>query len=860
MTPQSIGILNLEAGLTPEEIMMDSVEVEIAPESPLDDLGEGPELLTFDMDTGEIVSETEDEDDKTGVEFEANLAEHMEEDTLDKLGQQVLDYVEQDLRSRQPWFDRYANGLKSLGIYDPAASNEVLGTAEIIHPMLLEAGTQFQARAMSELFPPNGPVKGSPIGDPTQDKMEQAARVEGYMNYQLTIEDRGYYDEQDQKYFRLPFSGSEFDKQYYCPVKKRNVSKWVRCENFIAPYGASSLADAPHYTELIPTTHNNYRRMVKVGFYLEVELDEADNAEVPEGIKKIEETIAVLQGEDKPAVTDADNADHIFYECHMEYDLPGFEEDIALPYIVTVDKETGKVLSIYRNWKEHDDTQQKRVWYTHKKFLPGFGFYGFGFIHAIGGLGEAATKILNILIDSGAFSTLQGGFKSKDAKIRGDIVLQPGVWADTEMTADELSKAFYTPNFKEPSQTLHTVLGALVAGGERFAATTEVMVGDAATTGPVGTTVAMIEQGSKVFSGIHKRLHKAIGDELIHLAELNGENLPDAYPYETKDGQMSALRADFDSRVDVTPVSDPNIFSSAQRIAMAQTALQLAQSMPDIAERRTAAISLLEAMRFPNAEKIFPKPQEAERAEPVAEGAMVVIGRPVRAFIDQDHQSHLMVHNAQLQGLPEPAKPGMQAHMMEHMAMATRMQFQQMLGQPLPPINWGAEKNQPMMPQLPPEVENQIAMMAAQAVQKMMQEQQAKQQAEEAQKQGAPAQPPEDPRIAAQQKEQEFMHAQQLKDAGHQAEQKRKDTAAMEDADRKDALAGISPALVKQASEFIAKTGVGMSPRELAMLAKVTGKDFQTIVAELSRMLMAGQGGSQSPIADQAAGVAPGMM
>lgn len=842
MMPTQVPMMEMEDELPDGSVLVASSPMGM--EEMADEMGEVE--LTIDPATGDVMMEMEETSlmPAMPMQFGDNLAELVEEDELETLGKTIIDWVEADLKDRKPWYDRYRKGLEAMGVYDPAETNETLNTAEIVHPLIIEAATQFQARAMAELYPPSGPVKCSPIGDPTQEKLDQATRVAGYMNYQLTVEDRTYYDERDQMLFRLSLSGSEFDKQYYCPVEKRVVSRWVRAENFVVPAGTTSLQKAQHYTEIIDTDHNAYRRAVRAGFYRDVELGDGSE-DKPEGLEDLERTVSEMQGEeDKPSLAVEGNPKHVFYECHCEIDLPTFEDTVALPYIITVDKDSGKVLGIRRNWKESDPDQRKRVWYTHKKFLPGFGFYGFGFIHAIGGLGEAATKILNILIDGGAFASLPGGFKSRDAKIKGEYEMTPGQWIDTEMSAEELNKAFFPFPTKEPSPVLQAVLGVCVDGGRRFAATTEVQVGDAATTGPVGTTVALIEQGSKVFSGIHKRLHKGSGDEFINIATLNGEHLPDSYPYASGDGQQYVLRQDFDERVDVLPVSDPNIFSSAQRIAMAQSAFQLTQAVPDLADRREAALEVLRAMRFPDPERMFPQPMQAERADPVTEGALAVLGRPLRAFLDQNHQAHLVTHQLQMQGLPPPLQPAMQAHIQEHMAMTLRLRYQQMMGVQLPPMNWGAQKGAPMTMPLPPQVEDQIAVMAAQASQQLMQQMQAQQQAQQPQQ--GPAPQGEDPRVA----EAAFAAEQDRKDAAFQADQARKDEAASAAVDRKDAMEGISPAMVKQASEFIAQTGIQMSPRMLALLSRETGMPFIETLKLVSQMMMQGQGAGPVPVSE----------
>ena len=885
-----------------EDADIDEAIKELTLDGPLEFDEEDEEMgdTYVDAETGDIVPMEDEEDDLMleSIPFAANLADILNEEELEEIGADIVELVEADRESRKRWYDTFKRGMERLGVYSPDDDADT-GIQKVTHPLLIEAATQFQARAMAELLPPGGPVKTTIVGEQTPDALAQAKRVQDFMNFQLTIDDRTYYEERDQMYYLLPFTGSEFDKQYNDATTGKNVSRWVRSDDFIVPYDAKSLQTAPRYTHVVRMTHNDYRRAVKAGVYSDVLLgtdtdDYDEDYPMEEGDDApLTEVLTDLDGQEKPAMRPDRDKEHAFYECHIDYDLEGFEEDIALPFIITVDSKSKKVIGIYRNWKETDEYKQKRIWFSHKKFLPGFGFYGFGLLHAIGNLGEAATEILQILLDSGAFATLQGGFKSKDARLPGDVELTPGVWIDTEMTADELARAFYTPPFKEPSQVLNALLGTITELGQRFAATTETMVGDAATTGPVGTMVAQIEQGSKVFSGIHKRLHYAMGTEFMHLAELNGETLPEMYPYIPTDGQKHVLRQDFDGRIDVIPVSDPNIFSSAQRIAMAQTALQLAQAMPDIADRREAAVGLLGAMRFPDPERIFPKKAETKRLDPVSEMSSLLLGRPIKAFLEQNHQAHNQTHQGQMRGLPPQYQPMMQAHMMEHEAMHQYMQFQQtmqqqdqqaqqqaqqamqqwqqqaqqaqMQGAPIPPqpqvpqpqpvpqmpaANWDATATDDVFETLPPEQEQIIAQRAAQMMQQQMQ-QQAQQQAQ----QKPQPKPQPDPAVEEQRKQVAFDAEEKRKQAAFEAEQQRKNVGLAQDVDREDATAGIEPTLVKQAGEFLQAAGLQMSPRELAVLSKALGKPFSEVVQSVARMSMGGQGAGPAPIAT--AGVNP---
>ena len=817
-----------------DELMpLDSTEVDIP--MGIEEMMASDDGVVIDPTTGEIEEEGEMTPNLETLPFGTNLAEYLPEEELDEIGDKIKTMVEADKETRKEWYTTLKKGFEALGIYDADDTSDA-GLRRVTHPLLLEAATQFQARAMSELLPPGGPVKTMVIGEQTPEVLAQGKRVEEFMNYQLTVEDRTYYDERDQMLFLLGFTGSEFDKQYFNAAKNKVDSKWVRCDHFIVPYDAKNLETASRYTHEIHMEHNDYRRAVAAGMYTDEVMDRDDAVDETD----LEATVKKLGGQIDSDMGTDDAKVHVFYETHIDYDLPGSSEDIALPYIITVDSVSGKVVGLYRNWKESDPLRNKRVWFTHKKFLPGFGFYGFGLLHCIGNLGEAATEILRVLLDSGAFATLQGGFKSKDCRLKGDVELEPGVWIDTEMTSDELQKSFYTPPFKEPSQVLEKLLGTLVDAGQKFAATTETMTGDAATTGPVGTMVAQIEQGSKVFSGIHKRLHKSFGDEFIHIAELNGEYLPDVYPYRATGSQTSGsvLREDFDGRVDCIPVSDPNIFSSAQRLAIAQSIHQLANSMPDIADRREAAVGLLTALRAPSPEKYFPKKQEAVRMDPVTEGAMVVMGKPVKAYLDQNHPAHISTHQFQTQQMPKERQGMMVAHIQEHMAMAHYMQFTQM-GTGMPQVNWYPETGQPMYPPIPPDIENQIAVKAAQGVQQLQQQQQQAEAAKQPQPAPAPAQV--DPAV-------KFQEEQKLKDAAFQADQQRKGQALAAQVDREDALAGLSPQLVKQADEFVKANNLQMSPRELAVLSKALGKPFDEVIQAISRMQMGGQGAGPVPV------------
>lgn len=723
--------------------MPESPEVEVVIDMALspEELLEG-EVVSFAPDGTLIIGDALEELNEDKRAFDANIAESLSDELLKEIGIELADAVEEDFNTRKPHYEKFVDGLTALGINFDAESIKSKVFGSVNHPLLIEAATQFQARAMAELFPPDGPVKTRILGKSNPELDEQALRVQDYLNYLLVYKDRAYYDECEQKLFVLPFTGSEFDKQYKDEATGQIVSRWVRYDDFVVNYGETSLATCGRYTHILHKPLSEIKKLQASKIYRACELSEDDTTETSE----IKDKIASIDGievttEDKSAQVKRD-----VFEIHVNYAIEGIEDGEEAPYIITIDRDTKKVFAIRRNWREEDTYRQKRVWFTHKKFLPGFGFYGFGLFHTIGGLGETATKIIQILLDAGAFAAVQGGFRTKDAKTGSNIELTPGVYKEIDSTAEELQKSFFTPNFREPSSTLFNLLGALQELGRRFASTTEVMVGDAATTGPVGTTVALQEQGSKVYSGIHKRIHKSVGDELINLSDLCYEELNESeYPYDVNGVEKTIFKEDFDGRVDIIPVSDPNITSNAQRIALAQAVFQIATQMPDIADRREAAISLLRAMRAPQLEKIFPEPQKAVRADPVTETSLAALGRPIQAFLDQDHKAHIAVHMGaiQMQMVMPQMVPVLQAHIAEHVAMDLFVTLQQQMQVPMPPVNWGAAKSEPMAQSIPPQAEAMIAVQAAQIMQQMMAQQaQAMAQQQAAQGQGG-GQPPE---------------------------------------------------------------------------------------------------------------------
>lgn len=562
--------------------------------------------------------------EKPDTDHYANLADHMDDGTLSKMAQQIEDWVEKDDQSRQDWRRREARGIKLLGVSDRTEGGANFdGASRVVHPLLIEAITQFHSRAIAELWPAEGPVKTQVLGLPTAKANQQAERVQDYLNYLYTVRMPGAFDEEDRLLFRLPMSGSCFKKIYYCPLEDSLMSRMIDPEDFIVPYSATDLRTTPRYTHRFYEQLNDIKKKVYSKYYRNFEPTISGQTPEYHG-SELQEEIDSAEGR-----TDNEDTEqpHTMYEMYVDLELSDFpdideetgeETGIARPYIVTVDKDEQTVLRIQRNWRPQDQRKKKKLNTAHYKFSPGFGFYGFGLLHLIGGLTIAATGALRSLLDAAAFANMQGGYRSRDARIEGgDRPIAPGEWREVNSTSEELKRSFFAMPYKEPSKTLFELLGYLDERGQRFASTTENMVGEANNSAPVGTTMALIEQGSKVFSAIHKRLHQAHADEFRILHDLNYEYLPEeGYPYNVIGSQNLIMAQDFDGRVDVVPVSDPNIISNTQRIAQSQAALDLAEKMPDVINKRKAAEYMLKAVRFANYEDLMlpestePTPQE----------------------------------------------------------------------------------------------------------------------------------------------------------------------------------------------------------------------------------------------------------
>jgi hypothetical protein len=669
-------------------------------------------------------------DSPSGLEsgFGENLAELIDDDKLDLLGGELYEHFLADKESRSEWEDTYIKGLDQLGLTVDDRTEPWPGACGVFHPMLSEAVIKFQSQAISEIFPAEGPVKTKIVGIIDEEKEKQSHRIKDYMNYLLTEKMVEYRTETEKLLFSLPLAGSAFRKVYYDSNMGRPCSIFVPAEDFVVSYGASDLLTCERATHVMKKTENEIKKLMYSGFFRDCELPSPE----PD-IDEITDKYNQLTGESS---TSYDNdGRHTILEMQVDLDLEGFEDmangeptGIALPYIVTFDRSSTKILSIRRNYEENDSLKRRRQHFVHYQYLPGIGFYGFGLIHMIGGLSQSATSILRQLIDAGTLSNLPAGFKARGMNVsKLDEPLQPGEFRDVDIPGGTLRDAIMPLPYKEPSGTLAQLLGVLVDSGRRFASIADMQVGDGNQEAPVGTTIALLERGSKVMSAIHKRLHYAQKLEFKILARVFSESIPDEYPFDVAGASRSVFVQDFDRKVDVIPVSDPNIFSTSQRITMAQTQLQLAQSAPGIHNLREAYKNMYIALDVKDVDEIL-RPEASEfPKDPVQENQDVMMGTPLKAFLEQDHDAHIAAHTAFLQNpnvqSNAQAVAALQAHIQEHFALKYRLEVTQILaqqGMEMPP------EGQP----LPMEVQNAIAAQAAAATQQITGRDQAIQQAQ----------------------------------------------------------------------------------------------------------------------------------
>jgi hypothetical protein len=636
----------------PEELAAD-VEIEMpGTMEPIAALDMDVEAENMDIeitaeDDGGVTVDFEPMDQRgTSDDFYANLAEEMPDRELGRIAGELLSEYDANKASRQEWEDAYANGLELLGFSYEERTQPFRGSSGVTHPLLAEAATQFQAQAFNELLPASGPVRTAIVGAETRDKQQQSQRVRQFMNYYITNVMEEYTPELDQMLFYLPLAGSTFKKVYFDENMGRAVSKFVPAEHLVVPYETSDLETCPNITQTLRISLNELRKKQISGFYLDIPVlpGQAEGDSVTDEINRIDGM--------SPNQIDYDCT---LLECHVDLDIEGYEEKdddgeptgIKVPYVVTISQDNGQILSIRRNYREDDDMKRKIQYFVHYKFLPGFGFYGLGLIHTIGGLSRTATAALRQLIDAGTLSNLPAGFKARGLRIRDDDdPLQPGEFRDVDAPGGAIRDSLMPLPFKGPDGTLFQLLGFVVDAGRRFATITDMKVGDGNQQAAVGTTIALLEQGSRVMSAVHKRLHYAMRLEFKILSRVMSESLPDEYPYAVE-GEDSAVKAtDFDDRVDVIPVSDPNVFSQAQRIALAQTKLQLAGAAPDLHNMYEVYRDMYDALGVKDTDRIMKRVPDEEPTpkDPAQENIDVMDMVVLKAFQGQDHESHIMAH------------------------------------------------------------------------------------------------------------------------------------------------------------------------------------------------------------------------
>jgi len=635
---------------------------------------------TFEMDTdGGVIVDLEGTSPEMGAEesiqeWYGNLVDTLEEEQLANIANEVIDCFTSDRDSRQEWESMFERGFDLLGLKIQDSSEPFEGACTAVHPMLIESAVKFQSKAIQELFPPAGPVKAHILGKSTPEREDQANRVQEFMNYQTTEQMPEYFDEFERMLFHLPLIGSAFKKVYYDATLKRPVSEFVPIDQFYVSYYASNLKKADRYTHVIYRSPVDLAKDIRSGIYNDVELPDATNPQ-PTSFSSKMDTILGL------SPTENNDPQYTLLEQHCYLEI---EEDYALPYIVTVEEQSQQILSIRRNYKKNDTNQEKVSHFVHYRFVPGFGFYGFGLMHFLGNLTMTATAAMRSLVDAGQFANLPGGFKAKGVRIVGDNEpISPGEFKEVEATGQDLNKAIISLPYKEPSSTLFQMLGFVTAAGQKFADSTEQIVSDAASYGPVGTTMALLEASSKFFSAIHKRLHKSQRDEFKILARINYDYLPSEYPYEVPFAEKSILKQDFDGRVDVIPVSDPNIPSNAHRMMIAQMALQMAQqSPPGMFNLEALNRTILNSANMPNLEEVLPPKKEPQQMDPVSDIMAATKGIPIAAFAGQNHDAHIQTKMAYLQDPQNGAnpimarlKPILEANIQEHSVMKYQEQM-----------------------------------------------------------------------------------------------------------------------------------------------------------------------------------------
>lgn len=725
-------LYQLPAGIGEDVMEAEPIEIEI----------EDPEAVSIGIGDLEIKMEkVEDEDD-----FAANLAEQMDEKELQSLAGDLLGDFQDDIDARKDWMKTYVDGLELLGMKIEERSEPWEGACGVYHPLLSEALVKFQAETIMETFPASGPVKTKIIGKETPEKRDSAERVRDDMNYQLTEVMTEYRPEHERMLWGLGLAGNAFKKVYFDPSLGRQVSIFVPAEDVVVPYGASNLESSPRVTHVMRKTKNELRRLMAAGFYRDIDLPEPENA-----LDDIEREIAEKMGF---RATSDDR--YKLLEMQVYLDLPGFEDtdedgektEIGLPYIITIEKTSQEILAIRRNWRPDDDTYQKRNHFVHYPYIPGFGFYAFGLIHLIGAFAKSGTSIIRQLVDAGTLSNLPGGLKTKGMRVKGDDTpIAPGEFRDVDVAAGTIRDNILPLPYKEPSQVLLGLMNQIVEEGRRFAAAADLKIADMSANSPVGTTLAILERTLKVMSAVQARIHYAMKQELKLLKDIIRDYTPDKYDYTPVEGTPRAKKSDYDD-VDVIPVSDPNSATMAQKVVQYQAVMQMAAANPQIYDMVELNRQMLDVLGIKNVGKLVPSAEDLKPRDPVTENMNILNGKPVKAFIYQDHEAHIAVHRAAMQD-PKIAmivgqNPKAQmimaaamAHINEHVAFQYRIEIERQLGVPLPEMD----------KQLPEDMEVEVSRMMAAAAAKLLQ----KDQAEMAQQQAMQA--AQDPLVQMQQQE-----------------------------------------------------------------------------------------------------------
>ena len=720
---------------------------------------EDPEAVDISIDGEELLHMEKGEEDD---EFNKNLAEELDESVLQQIASELIGDYDDDIASRKDWIQTYVDGLELLGMKIEERAEPWEGACGVYHPLLSESLVKFQAETMMSTFPAAGPVKTQIIGKETPEKKAAAERVQNDMNYQLMDVMKEYRPEHERMLWGLGLSGNAFKKVYFDPHLDRQVSIFVPAEDLVVPYGASDLESAERITHVMRKTENELRRLQVAGFYRDVDLGTPNNV-LDEVEKKIAEKLGFRATSDSR---------YKILEMNVDLDLQGYEnkDGIKLPYVVTIERGSNTVLAIRRNWDPEDETFQKRQHFVHYGYVPGFGFYCFGLIHLVGAFAKSGTSLIRQLVDAGTLSNLPGGFKARGLRVKGDDTpIAPGEFRDVDVPSGSIKDNLMTLPYKEPSQTLYSLLNTIVEEGRRFANTADLQISDMSAQAPVGTTLAILERTLKSMSAIQARIHYSMKQELGLLKEIIAAYAPEDYDYEPEEGSRKAKKADYDN-VDVIPVSDPNASTMAQKIVQYQAVLQLAQGAPQLYNMPLLHRQMLDVLGIKNAQKLIPMEEDQRPTDPVTENQNILKMKPVKAFIEQDHPAHITSHMAVMQDpkilsllqnnpMAQALQAAMLAHINEHLGFEYRKQIEATMGMPLPPQPEEGEDPVPMSP----EMAAQVAQAVARASQQLLQQNQMQaQQQKNAQMQA-------DPLIQMQQQELAIKQAEQQRKAAKDA-------------------------------------------------------------------------------------------